>query len=69
MNRSWILALLVGGCVPLAGCGSTTRVVQNNETCGRQMTDLQNALASGAMTQHEYERARREAIKRCDKSS
>ncbi|WP_445146416.1 hypothetical protein [Dyella sp. Tek66A03] len=69
MNRSLILALLVGCCVSLAGCGSTTRVVQNNETCGKQMTDLQNALASGAMTQSEYERARREAIKRCDKSS
>jgi hypothetical protein len=63
-----LLALLVGGCVLLSGCGSTTRVVQNNDTCGKQMTDLQNALASGAMSQSEYERARREAIKRCDKS-
>jgi len=69
MNKSLILALLVGCCVSFAGCGSTTRVVQNSETCGKQMTDLQNALASGAMTQHEYERARREAIKRCDKPS
>lgn len=68
MNRSLLLALLVGGCVLLSGCGSTTRVVQNNDTCGKQMTDLQNALASGAMSQSEYERARREAIKRCDKS-
>jgi hypothetical protein len=68
VNRSLILALLVAGCVLLSGCGSTTRVVQNNDTCGRQMTDLQNALASGAMSQSEYEHARREAIKRCDKS-
>lgn len=68
MDKSLMFALLVGGCVSLAGCGSTTRVVQNNDTCGRQMTDLQNALASGAMSQSEYEHARREAIKRCDKS-
>ena len=68
MDKSLMFALLVGCCVSLAGCGSTTRVVQNNDTCGRQMTDLQNALASGAMSQSEYEHARREAIKRCDKS-
>ena len=68
MDKSLMFALLVGCSVSLAGCGSTTRVVQNNDTCGRQMTDLQNALASGAMSQSEYEHARREAIKRCDKS-
>ncbi|WP_157971358.1 hypothetical protein [Dyella sp. C9] len=66
MNRSLIPAILVAACLTLAGCGSSTRVVQNNDTCGKQMTDLQNALASGAMTQHEYDRARQVAIERCD---
>lgn len=66
MNRALTPALIAAACLALAGCGSSTRVVQNNETCGQQMTDLQNALASGAMTQHEYGQARRVAIERCD---
>lgn len=66
MNRSLLLACLVGTCVTLSGCGSSTRVVQNNDTCGKQMTDLQNALASGAMSQSEYDKARRVAIDRCN---
>lgn len=65
MNRTLIPASLILACLALAGCGSNTRVMQNNETCGKQMTDLQNALASGAMTQHEYDKARRVAIERC----
>lgn len=66
MSRTIFPASLIVACLVLAGCGSSTRVVQNNDTCGKQMTDLQNALASGAMTQHEYDKARRVAIERCD---
>ncbi|QNK00560.1 hypothetical protein [Dyella telluris] len=66
MKRTLTPLALMFGCLALAGCGSDTRMVQNNETCGRQMTDLQNALASGAMTQHEYDKARRVAIERCN---
>ncbi|ULU24789.1 hypothetical protein [Dyella terrae] len=66
MSRTIISTSLIAVCLALAGCGSSTRVVQNNDTCGKQMTDLQNALASGAMTQHEYDKARRVAIERCD---
>ena len=65
MNRTLLPAFLVATCLALAGCGSSTRVVQNNETCGKQMTDLQDALASGAMTQREYDKARRVAVERC----
>ena len=65
MNRAVIFALLIGTCLTLAGCGHDTRVVQNNETCGKQMTDLQDALASGAMTQSEYNKAHRAAMQRC----
>jgi hypothetical protein len=60
-----IPALLATACLVLSGCGSHTRVVQANETCGKQMTDLQDALASGAMTQHEYDKAHRAAMERC----
>ncbi len=66
MSRTLMPALLIAACLALAGCGSSTRMVQNNDTCGKQMMDLQSALASGAMTQHEYDRARRVAIERCD---
>jgi len=66
MKRIMIPSLLTVVCLALAGCGSSTRVVQNNDTCGKQMTDLQNALASGAMTQHEYDKARRVAVERCE---
>jgi predicted RNA-binding protein associated with RNAse of E/G family len=40
-------------------------VQTNNDTCGKQMSDLQDALASGAMTQHEYDKAHRAAMERC----
>jgi hypothetical protein len=66
MNRSLTLGTLIGICVALAGCGSSTRVVQSHDTCGKQMTDLQDALNSGAMTQHEYDKARRVAVERCE---
>ncbi len=65
MNSSLSLLLLVGTYVTLGGCGSDTRVVQTNDTCGKQMTDLQDALNSGAMTQREYDKARHVAIERC----
>jgi outer membrane biogenesis lipoprotein LolB len=64
--KTMLSTSLIVACLALAGCGSSTRVVQNNDTCGKQMTDLQDALASGAMTQHEYDKARRVAIERCD---
>jgi hypothetical protein len=66
MNRSSMSVWLVSFCMMLAACGSETRVVQTNDTCGKQMTDLQAALDSGAMTRSEYDKARRVAIERCD---
>jgi hypothetical protein len=66
MTRSLMFVCLVSLTVMLAGCGSDARVVQNNDTCGKQMTDLQAALDSGAMTRSEYDKARRVAIERCD---
>jgi hypothetical protein len=67
MNRSVISSLLLGCCVLLASCGGGPRIVENNnQSCGQQMSDLQGALGSGAMTQHEYDKARRVALKRCD---
>jgi len=64
--KTMLSASLMAACLALSACGSDTRVVQTNNTCGKQMTDLQNALASGAMTQSEYDRARRVAVERCE---
>ena len=66
MKQTILPASLIVVCLALAGCGSTTRVVQNTNTCGKQMTDLQDALASGAMSQREYDKARSAAIERCN---
>jgi hypothetical protein len=67
MTRTMLFpSALIVASLALAGCGHDMRLVQNNETCGKQMTDLQDALASGAMTQHEYDRAHRVAVKRCE---
>lgn len=66
MNRVVIAVLLATASLALGGCGGRTHVVQtNNETCGKQMTDLQDALASGAMTRREYDKAHRAAMERC----
>lgn len=66
MTRLWLATLIVTFCLSLAACGGSRAIAQNNETCGKQLTDLQTALNSGAMTQHEYDRAREAAIRRCN---
>jgi hypothetical protein len=50
----------------LSACGGSEAVAQSNGTCGKQLTDLQNALNTGAMTQDEYARAREHAIHNCN---
>ncbi len=68
MNESLKLALLMGCCMALAGCASTTRVAQNNAPCDMRLLDLRGAFDSGAMDQTQYTHARREAIRRCERS-
>jgi PBP1b-binding outer membrane lipoprotein LpoB len=45
--------LLFGGCVASVGSGS--RTVETKPTLGQQLTDLQKAKASGALTDAEFE--------------
>jgi hypothetical protein len=66
MTRLWLVTIVVGLCLSLAACGGSRAIAQNNGTCGKQLTDLQNAVNSGAMTQSEYQSAREEAIHRCN---
>lgn len=66
MSRVLIPSLVVVACLATSGCGSDTRMVQSsNETCGKQLTDLQDAFNSGAITKHEYDKAHRAIMDRC----
>jgi hypothetical protein len=66
MTRLLLATTIMGFCLSIAACGGSRAIAQNNGTCGKQLTDLQNAVNSGAMSQSEYDRAREEAIRRCD---
>ena len=45
--------LLFGGCVASVGSGS--RTMETRPTLGQQLTDLQKARDSGALTEAEYQ--------------
>ena len=66
MTKLWSATMMIALCLSLAACGGSRAIAENNGTCGKQLTDLQSALSSGAMTQDEYDRARDAAIKRCN---
>jgi hypothetical protein len=65
--RAPALAALLLAATALAGCGSDAHVqVQGTTTIskGQQLTDLQSALAVGALTQSEYDKLRTIILKR-----
>jgi hypothetical protein len=66
MFKSMLAVVAIALCLSLTACGGSEAVAQSNGTCGKQLTDLQNAVNSGAMTQDEYARAREQAIKNCN---
>ncbi|GLQ98771.1 hypothetical protein [Dyella mobilis] len=66
MTRLWLATTAIVLVTSLAACGGSRAIAQNNDTCGKQLMDLQSALNTGAMTQSEYDKARDEAIRRCD---
>lgn len=49
----------------LAGCGSTTKV-QQSESVGQQLQDLEASYQKGIITQKEYERLKRAIIREND---
>jgi len=59
-----ILALLTPTVFTGCGGGGTTHttVQSNNQTLGKQLTDLDEAYKSGAITKSEYERARKKLL-------
>lgn len=66
MIKPMLASMMIVTCVALAACGGSKTIVKNEDSCGKQLTDLQNALNTGAMSQSEYDRARSEAIHRCN---
>jgi hypothetical protein len=65
MFKPMLAVMTVAFCIALTACGGSKAVAQANGTCGKQLTDLQTALNTGAMTQDEYNRSREEALRNC----
>lgn len=66
MIKPMLATMMIAFCMSLAACGGTKTVVKTNDNCGKQLTDLQTAVNTGAMTPAEYDKARDEAIHRCN---
>ena len=66
MMKSMLVTIMLIFCLSLTACGGTKTIVKNNDSCGKQLTDLQTALNTGAMTQSDYDKTRSEAIERCN---
>lgn len=67
MFKPMLAVATIAFCMSLAACGGSKAVAQSSSgTCGKQLTDLQTALNTGAMTQDEYARARDQAIRNCN---
>ncbi|MBL3676005.1 MAG: SHOCT domain-containing protein [Alphaproteobacteria bacterium] len=61
------IALSLSLALPLAGCGgggAKTQVSQSSATMGQELTDLKTARDQGLISDKEYERAKRDILKR-----
>ena len=60
-----IFTIVMGGL--FVGCGGGgADIKQSTATLGQELTDLQNAYEKGVITQKEYERAKKELLKKYD---
>lgn len=58
-----IFTIVMGGL--FVGCGGGgAQLQQSNTTLGQELTDLQTAYEKGIITQKEYEKAKKEILKR-----
>ncbi len=58
-----LFTILVGGLA--VGCGGGgAQVQQSNATLGQELQDLQAAYEKGAITEREYEKAKKELLKK-----
>jgi len=65
MKAATIAALLLA--TALAGCGGAdVKTTTTTVSIGQQLIDLKNARDSGAITEREYQRARKELVDKSD---
>jgi Short C-terminal domain len=63
--KTIITVALVAAAVGLGGCfGGDTEVKQTSVSKGQELQDLKKALDSGAITEREYDRLRKEIMAR-----
>jgi hypothetical protein len=68
-SKHRILTAAFLGLVALAGCGSDPKITVSGTTSiskGTELTDLQAALAAGAITQAEYDKLRATVLRRAN---
>jgi len=69
MISKWIVAMAMAGCVVISGCASSSKAnvtVTGTTTIskGQELTDLQRALAEGAISQADYDKVRAKILRR-----
>ncbi len=66
MSLLMVVAALIAGC---CGGSKTTKVevLTPTKTVGEQMTDLQKARDTGAITEEEYKKAKQDILDKLDK--
>ncbi|WP_312165756.1 SHOCT domain-containing protein [Phenylobacterium sp.] len=57
-------AVLSLGAAPLGACGSSTTTQVDTATTGQELVDLKKAYDEGVITKSEYERKRKEILRK-----
>lgn len=65
MKTTLFVALMLGMSVTVTGCGRSAKATTNVSTvsAGQQLTDLQKAYESGAITEKEYNKKREQILR------
>ncbi len=64
INRFFVGAMIIAA-VTFTGCGGGgAEIKATNSTLGQELIDLQEARESGALTDKEYEKAKKNLLKR-----
>lgn len=65
MTRMLVAAAVLSlAAVPLAACSSTTRTEVETTTTGQQLIDLKDADDQGVISKSEYERKRKDILRK-----
>ena len=65
--KMMVLGLIIGFCVVITGCGGGgAEVKSTNTTMGQELQDLKKTLDQGIITEKEYNRAKKDILKKYD---